>query len=152
MKTIDQICEALELIMKVPRSDNYVQEFEHALSESIDFSNPEIIGVLINFLDDAEDYPELMYSIIHSVEVFEDKVYIGELLKTAAKLCTRSPKWASIVFMRVLNSDSCKRELIRQVRLCDADTKSAIKRLMEDINQVDTSFLEKTVPVLASVS
>lgn len=130
------------------RDDSYVERFESVLATIADLNDPESIVALAEFFDDDAEFDELMFSIIHTIEVHDDETYVRELLKAAPRLCSRSPRWASIVFMRVLNSDATRKELVLQLRNSPAATKEALRNLMEKINERGVEFMAKTTPVI----
>ena len=101
--------------------------------------------------DDSEDL-HLMWSIVHAMEIFEDQVYVREILDSSSYLVQKAPEWASVIFMRILNSDSDKQELIRQLKDSPLPTKSSVKKIMEIINNDDLQFLDKTNPVIVATS
>jgi predicted transcriptional regulator len=111
-----------------------------------------MMRVSIALFRDNAQYDELMFSIIHGLEVFDDQTYVREILRGAASLCSKSPRWASILFMRMLNSEPTRLELVRQLRDAQPEVKSVIKSLMEKINDRSVQFLPKTAVVLAAAS
>lgn len=131
---------------------DYASRFESILTEVVELRNPQVIVPLLEFLDDEAPYDEVMFSIIHGVEIFDDTTYVDQVLLGASDLCTRAPRWASILFMRLLNAESSRHELVRQVRKADAGTKSEIKSLMEKINARGVQFMAKTTPVIVAAS
>ena len=146
MALVDEI-ERLRQV-EARKGSNYVQEFEEVLASIAGLSDPDSIVALAEFFDDACEFDELMFSIIQTIEVHDDQTYCRELLKAAPRLCSQSPRWASIIFMRVLNADTARKQLVLQLREAPADTKAAVKDLMERINERGATFLEKTTPVI----
>jgi hypothetical protein len=68
-------------------------------------------------------------------------------------LLASSPRWGSIVLMRVMNSDETRHELVRQLREASSSIKESVRVMCERINGVSPEFLSKTVPVtLAATS
>ena len=134
--------------IKADRDDKYVERFESVLASIAGLNDPDSIVALTEFFDDDAEFDELMFSIIHTIEVHDDEVYCRELLKAAPGLCLRSPRWASIVFMRVLNSDSTRKQLVLQLRNASASTKDALRDLMEKINERSVEFMAKTTPII----
>lgn len=114
--------------------------------------DPKVIQELTEVFEDDAEYDELMFSMIHLIETFDDKVYVSQLLASSPAFTTRTPRWASIVFMRVLNSEPTKLELVRQLRCASSDSKRAVKDLMEKINARSAQFIPKTVPVIVAAS
>jgi hypothetical protein len=150
METLPALIEELQGID--PDKSGNVSAFEGVLAEVIALRTPDSIVPLLGLFRDNAQYDELMFLIIHGIEIFEDKSYVTEILRGASLLCSNSPRWASIIFMRVLNSEPTRLELVRQLRDADPDTKAAIKSLMEKINARSVQFLPKTTAVVVAAS
>lgn len=133
-------------------SPTYAADFERILTEIMALKSAEVIVPLLSCLDDRAPYDEVMFSIIHGIETYEDKVYVAHLLQRSEDLCGKAPRWASILFMRVLNAESSRHELVRQLRDKEQGIKLTIKALMEKINARGVQFLAKTAPVIAAAS
>ncbi len=85
------------------QSGGHPLEFESVLAEIVRLDDPSCIkGLLILFEDEAE-FDELMFSIIHTVESFGVRTYIEYLLRGLPALWKKSPRWAVILHMRILN-------------------------------------------------
>ncbi len=134
------------------RNDKFVEQFEGVLANIAGLNDPASVVALAEFFDDDCEFDELMFSIIHTIEMYDDETYCQELLKAAPDLCSRSPRWASIVFMRVLNSDSTRKQLVLLLRNSSIKTKDAIRDLMERINERGAEFMEKTTPVIIAAN
>jgi hypothetical protein len=102
---------------------------------------------LLTSLSDKAEYDEGMFSLIHAAESIDDTRYVSALLSVFPTLSASSPRWASIVLMRVLNSSQAQRELVRQLRDAPAPIKELLRSMCERINEVSPEFLSKTVPV-----
>lgn len=126
--------------------------FEKLLEEVVNIRTPMYIVPLLTLLNDESVYDELMFSIIHGIEVFDDEVYVSEVLRDAVNLCKKSPRWASIIFMRMLNSESTRLELIKQLRHADPLVRLSVKDLIEKIADRSVQFLPKAIAVLLAAS
>ena len=105
---------------------------------------------LLALLSDKAEYDEGMFSIIHAVESLDETPYgsyVSALLSVFPVLSAESPRWASIVLMRVMNSDATRHELVRQLRDAPAPIKESVRSMCERINEVSPEFLSKTIPV-----
>ncbi|WP_156347529.1 MULTISPECIES: Imm30 family immunity protein [unclassified Sphingomonas] len=107
---------------------------------------------LLSFLTDNAEYDEGMFSLVHAAEACDDRTYVRALLAVFPGLVASSPRWASIVLMRVLNSPSAQAELVRQLRNAPNFAKEAMRAMCERINSVSPQFLSKTVPVTVAAS
>jgi hypothetical protein len=150
MKTLNALL--LDLSVLDQSSSDYFSEFEKILSQIIALKNADSIAPLIASLDDQSPFDELMFSIIHGIESFDNTIYIKALLKKVSVFCETSPRWASIVFMRILNSETARLELVRQLRSAEQPVKISIKLLMEKINARDVRFLAKTTVVIVAAT
>ena len=129
-----------------------VQLFEEILGEIFALRLPESIIPLLGFLHDDAQYDELMFSIIHGIEIFPDEIYICEILRGVRFLYERSPRWALIIFMRIINSESTRMELVKQVFDASFDVKNVVKLLMKEINARRPEFLSKTMEIVVASS
>lgn len=141
--------EQLTLAVK-SNSDQSVTGIDSALQIIAQEADPITVAVLLLSLDDQFQFDEGMFSIIHTAEMFDDKIYVSGFLTAIPHLTKAAPKWASIVLMRILNSDETKKELIRALISSNQDAKKAVENLCNMINQQSTDFLSKTVAVLVA--
>lgn len=150
---MNSLAELIDKLQAVdPDLPGNTPAFEARLAEVVALRTPESIGPLLDLFRDNALYDELMFSIIHGLEVFEDKTYVDEILRNAVTLCRKSPRWASIIFMRILNSEPTRLELVKQLRGTTPECKAAIKLLMEKINARSVQFVPKTTAVLVAAS
>jgi hypothetical protein len=68
-----------------------------------------------------------MWSLLHAAESFEDEPYVGGVLRILPLLNETSGRWSEILIIRILNSDSSRAELARQVKLAPDERKSALR-------------------------
>ncbi|UGQ27101.1 Imm30 family immunity protein [Acinetobacter calcoaceticus] len=142
--------QAIKNLVKAAQIDNFgdVQAIDTALVEVMIFNDPSVIRPLIRLIDDSAQFDEAIFSIIHSIESFDDDVYISEALKELPYLVHKSPKWADILFMRILNSDSARECMIEKLYLASSEIKSAVLWAVTRINEKSSKFLEKTIAVM----
>jgi hypothetical protein len=144
-KTLDAALENLKAASQIKGT---VQSRDEALAEVTSHKSPAYIGPLLLMLDDAAEDDESMFSLIHAAEAFDDGIYARELLGVLQGFYATSPRWASIVLMRVLNNDAARDELVRALRDASSHTKQAMASLCEKINERSPTFMSKTLPAL----
>ncbi len=108
-----------------------------------------VADLLCSLSDDAE-YDEGMFSLIHAAESLDTAPYsryVAALLSVFPSLFISSPRWSSILLMRVMNSEASRHELIRQLRNSPPLVKESVRAVCSRINNVSPEFLGKTVPV-----
>lgn len=123
-----------------------------AINELVAEGDERLPSDLLSLLSDGAEYDEGMFSLIHAAETCDDRAYVHSLLSVFPDLVTSSPRWASIVLMRVLNGPSAQTEMVRQLRTAPVSTKEAVRGMCDRINSVSPQFLSKTVPVTVAAS
>ncbi|MCH7335090.1 Imm30 family immunity protein [Acinetobacter sp. NIPH 2699] len=144
--------QAIKTLVEMVQIDNFgdVQTIDAILAEVMAFNDPSAIRPLMRLIEDTAQHDETIFSIIHSIESFDDEVYISEILKELPYLVHKSPRWASILFMRILNSDSTRECITEKVYFATPEIKAAVLVLIEKINEKNAKFLEKTVTIIVA--
>jgi hypothetical protein len=127
-------------------------EIDKMVSLLLANGNENIAADLLASLSDNAAYDEGMFTLIHAAESLDDDKYVHSLLSVFSRLAETAPRWASIVLMRVLNSESTRREIVAQLREAAVPIKQAVRVMCERINAVSPQFLSKTTPVLIAAS
>lgn len=146
--TENSLAVALERLRVAFSSSVTVAELDSAVAKVAEHRDSASIGPLLLLLDDSATYDEVMFSLIHAAEDFDDTIYVKAVLNVIADISVSAPKWASIVLMRILNSASTKSALVSALRSSGTEEKLAIRTLCEAINQRSAEFLAKTTPLL----
>lgn len=127
-----------------------VRRIDACIAEVAQLADPASIGPLLSLLDDEAEYDVVMYSLIHAAEHFADPVYVPALLAALPGLLEHSPRWAQVLFTRVLNSEPARLEMVRALREAAAAVKAAALELANSINQQSPEFLAKTMVILVA--
>lgn len=109
-----------------------------------------LLADLLMLLSDKAECDEGMFSIIHAAESLDEapyRSYALALLTVFPSLARISPRWASIVLMRVMNDDASRHELVCQLRRASAPIKESVRWMCERINDVSPELLSRTIPV-----
>ena len=106
----------LNAVNQKQSSNTYVTNFEYAIAEIHSLRDSDSIPLLIDFFKDDCEYDELMFSIIHTIEEFDDKTYVAKVLKKLEDFFKNSPHWAYVVHIRILNSKSTLDAYIEEVK------------------------------------
>ena len=127
-------------------------EIDSLVSKIIAVRDDRSAGDLLATLSDRASDDEGMFSIIHAAEACDDSIYIESLLRNFCELSATSPRWASIVLMRVLNSEQTRLEMVRQLRTAPVKVKACVRDMCSRINEVSPEFLSKTVSTMIAAA
>ena len=134
------------------RQNNYVAEAERILERIVRLNDPSSIGKLIGCFSDTEPYDELMFSIVHSIEAFDDKTYVKALVNSLPDFIQKAPRWCSIVHMRVINSTTALPAYINEIQNSEDDTKNMLRRMIVQMGARGAQIAKKTVPLLKALN
>jgi Immunity protein 30 len=148
---LSELILELKAIKNISETEGF-DKFHSTICNIGNLYDPKSINELTQFLEDKCSEEDLMIAIIRTIEIFDDEVYVKEILNTAPILYEKSPGWCLFIFVRIINSDACKLELIRQLRSSNIVVKKTIKQIMEKINEENSIFLSKTVPVILATA
>ncbi len=144
--TMQKIMEGISQLN--PQQPDFVSRFEDGLAQLATQDESETFGPLVSLFDDQAAFDEPMFSIIRLIERSDTQTYVSRLLGELGGFVKASPRWASIVVMRVLNSDPDAQELAKQVAGADQETRDALAWLLNAINKRGDTFKAKTEPLL----
>jgi len=151
------LIDLFKQLEKLTPSEKNTARFEKILAEISKKKNTESIGLLLPFLNDDAEVDELMFSIIHLIEMFEDRIYVKEIIKGIVKLWKKSPRWATIIHMRILNSQSTLDLYIKELNNISYEQKRIIEDLFKNLiskrpefqqrcKRIQTMIVEKNIP------
>jgi hypothetical protein len=120
--------------------EGYVERFENILEQIALLNEPACIPMLLKFLEDDAPYDEAMFSIIHTIEYFEGEVFVEAILDALPWFCTRSPRWATIIHMRIINSPDTYAAYAKRLETLGPDGKTAARQLLEALKGRDKRF------------
>lgn len=118
-------------LRNLPKFDGeYVEQFEQVLEKIDSLDDPSSIILLSQFFDDEAEYDELMFSLIHSIEKFDDVTYINALLEALPNLSQKAPDWCSVLLKRVNNNSNSKEVLAVALESSDNHTRQLVDSIL----------------------
>jgi len=151
MNTAELKARVQALLSMDPEAPDLVLHIDRELAEIAPLRDPAVIPILLPLFRDTSDHTA-MFSVIHTIEVFETPVYVEGILTGLVGFGRSAPYWASIVIMRLLNDDVGRHELARQVAQADPEVREMMAALLHAINAQSETFKPKTQPVLFAAS
>jgi len=107
--------------------------------------------LLVCFFEDDCKFPEAMYSIIHTIEMFDDKTYAREILKSLPVFWERSPKWAKRIHHAIFNSPSARQAYRSELRDAIPAVKAAARNLLSTMRETEPKFVTVCDEMLAVI-
>jgi len=148
---LDKLINELIEIKSKTRDESYVLKFENKLEEIFSTGNPAMISKLLDVMDDKFEFDELMFSIIHTIESFDDFTYIQELFISLPEFVLKSPRWASIIVMRIINSPKTLDVFLESLEILSLKKKKALILLLTSMAKRGDEIAKKVNPVLSEL-
>lgn len=126
-----------------------VERFDATLSQIAGLNDPRAISLLLPFFNDNCRFRETMFSIVHTIERFDDETYLRELLKGLPGLWSRSPYWANVLHFRIFNNAAAFQAYRSQLVQADTVTKTAAKELLTTMRNREPKFMKACTEMLA---
>ncbi len=122
------------------RDDDYVQRVENILGQISSLDDQDCIRLLLPFLDDNAEYDEMIFSIVHTIEQFDDDTYINELLTNISSLFSKSPRWTIILHMRILNSQTALDAYEARIKTLSDQQKPVVLDVLNALRKKNAKF------------
>lgn len=149
--TLEQIINNLTKEIQINHFSN-VENIDIKLMEVMAFNDYSVIRPLARLIEDNAQYDEAIFSIIHSIESFDDNIYISEIINEFPYLVNKSPYWATILLIRILNSNTARECMCEKISLTTPAIQISILFLLQRINAETPTLSEKIIPLMRAVS
>jgi hypothetical protein len=148
MSDLDAILMELR-VLNEHRGEEFIRDFDSKLATLAALRDPRIIGSLLELFEAEPNADEVMFSIAHTIEDYPDELYVGELLRGTEALLARSPRWARILYTRILNSESARLALAKALARQPENIVGSVRVILDGIRPRRPDFPEKIDSVLA---
>ncbi len=115
-------------------SPELVSEFVSALDQLPMPLTSEMAEALLSIFDDSTSSHDVMFDLIHQIEKSGFGVEESAVASGIAGLLQRSPWWAEVIVMRLLNY-APSRELLSESAKAKPESRDALARLLAQIGQ-----------------
>lgn len=88
------------------------------------------LNSLLHLFSDDYDF-DLLFLILHTVESFEDKIYVHSVLKNIEFMFLYSHDWTDRIINRIFNSPSCRDIFIKNIQMADRKALTELLDYME---------------------
>ncbi|MBN1514212.1 MAG: hypothetical protein JXB13_19505 [Phycisphaerae bacterium] len=148
---LEALIGQLEQVVQRPRA-GYVQSFDGILRQVAALNDPTCIPLLLPFLEDDAEYDEMMFAIIHTIEAFDDDIYVQKILDSLPGLLAKAPRWAAVIHMRILNSPGALATYTGRVGNLSQGQRGSVRRVLELVRLENPRYDDRCSTLLAGLS
>src|ERR1700749_3311851 len=136
-------------LMKTPAEG---KSFEDAQVEFFADKDPSVLPDLFAAFDDSTQHMEVMWGLVHTVEGFDLKDYLGELAQAVPKLLPHAKDWALLLNQRVMNTKKALSIYRGVVAALPTETRAAVTKLLEEVRTTSPNLAPGVAQVLGEKS
>lgn len=114
-----------------------LEKFEESLNAISEVIQEEDILDLCRVFDDNTKDDEVMFGLIHLIEVFSSKKAFELTVLGVVNMTTSAPNWAKIIIYRCLNDDFARNMLKEVISIVDTKVQQEIISLLNTIKKED---------------
>jgi hypothetical protein len=133
---LDRLIASLQ-VEKAAHGENHVARFESLLARIAALNDPASICALVGLFDDDAPFDEMMFSIVHTIERFDDATYVREIARSLPAFWLKSPRWAPIVHMRIMNSAHAFGAYLQLAQDLTPEQRDAARAILQSIRTKD---------------
>ena len=132
--------------------ESLVPAFERQLATIAQVNDPAVIGQLLTLLDDGAEYDELMFSLIHTIEQFNDDDYVSQIIRALPKQWKATPKWLQVIHVRIINSESTMECYVSTIAKASEEIKGVSREVFRAVADRWASKREKALQAVARIA
>ena len=122
---------------RLMRTDAEVAQFIAALDELAGRRQQADLPGLHQAFDDQTKHPEVMWSLVHLIEEFDDQAGVNALMAALPKMIPTARDWMKLLVIRTLNSDAGRPLLVDSFRASSRAEQEALRALVAAIADFD---------------
>ena len=143
--------EMIEQLRSIEPRGEGVAQIDLLLAEVSEAGDARAIPLLLPFLA-RDDWPdELKFSLVHAIEAFDDRAYADGILAGLPALQAASPRWATIIHMRILNSPAALAAYDQALGAAPAASREAAAKVLSDLCARRPAFCDQCERLLRRV-
>lgn len=119
-----------------------IELFENEVGRIVQTSDPEALPHLLDLFDDDCEFPEVMFGLIHAIEVYPNKLYVQEVIKKIKDGVKKYPVWMDRLCNRIFNHPEYLAYFRQHMHLAPKESLLKLFEVMEEESPHHKALLE----------
>ena len=133
------------------QGDGCVPRCENLLGKIAVLNDSACVAGLLPLLDDDAEHDELMFSLIHTIERFDDATYVRAITDHLGACFAASPRWIVVLHMRMLNSPSTSAAYADCIKALPKNERDIVRTILEAVQKRKPTFMASCDALLAVI-
>jgi hypothetical protein len=114
------------------RSREECLAFDNAIFAMSPDSDPHLLSELLLIFEDNCEHFEVMWSLLHFVEDFDDQLGTDTLLSMTPQMLIQAADWCMLLHRRTLNNPETRKYYLEKLQQLSQQERDSIKELFQD--------------------
>jgi hypothetical protein len=115
------------------RTPEDAEAFDEALKALYETRDPATLPSFFAAFDDATEYQDVMWGLVHTTKAFALRDYLRELGLAVPKMLPRAKEWAKLLHLRLLSSEKETQAYSKLIPTFPERTQQAIRKLLTEL-------------------
>ncbi|UQZ34441.1 hypothetical protein C2I18_13475 [Paenibacillus sp. PK3_47] len=132
------------------RTELEFERFDQALEGLAGNMEDDVIRQIFKVFDDETEQEEVMFSLVHFVESYQQEMYLTQLLESLPDMLETARNWAIILNKRILNEDHWLKDYAAIASGMPPQVQRSLAFLLEEIKEENPRRFERKANYILS--
>lgn len=135
------------------RNTEEIEVFENAIQKIVELQDAKLISKMCRCFDDKCEDIEVMYGLVHAIEIFEGEEYFEQVIIATKDMLQTSKMWVRTIYYGILNDEPSRKIFINVLKnKVDNSNRTMVISLLEQIkDEKPKIFTDSVNEVISSI-
>lgn len=135
------------------KNEEEIEEFENAIEKIVQVQDVKLISKMCRCFDDKCENIEVMYDLVHAIEIFEGEEYFEQVIIATESMLKTAKMWVRIIYYGILNDEPSRKKFIDVLKnKVDSSNRTMVISLLEQIkDEKPKIFTDSVNEVISSI-
>ncbi|MBZ5747913.1 Imm30 family immunity protein [Clostridium butyricum] len=116
------------------KNEEEIEEFENAIEKIVKLQDVKLISKMCRCFDDKCENIEVMYGLVHAIEIFECEEYFEQVIMATQSMLQNAKMWVRTIYYGILNDELSRKIFIDVLKnRVDSNNRLMVISLLEKI-------------------
>lgn len=135
------------------RNTEEIEVFENAIQKIVELQDAKLISKMCRCFDDKCEDIEVMYGLVHAIEIFEGEEYFEQVIIATKDMLQTAKMWVRTIYYGILNDEPSRKIFINVLKnKVDNSNRTMVISLLEQIkDEKPKIFTDSVNEVISSI-
>lgn len=135
------------------RNTEEIEVFENAIQKIVELQDSKLISKMCRCFDDKCEDIEVMYGLVHAIEIFEGEEYFEQVIIATKDMLQTAKMWVRTIYYGILNDEPSRKIFINVLKnKVDNSNRTMVISLLEQIkDEKPKIFTDSVNEVISSM-